>query len=239
MNGETAQEMVGKVCDKCNRLLPLTEFYSTGKQLKYKKRTCKNCVNEQRSERGKTHPHRYNPAMYKKHRAEWLKKLRDKYKNNPEFRKKKIASRLAWQREHKEEANAQSRQWIKNNPDRYKERIHIWKQKKRKNDPAFKLITSQRSRLQRAINKVKQKKTKHTIQYLGCSILELQKYLAKKFTTGMTWENHGKRGWHVDHIKPLSSFDFSKSQQIERAFHYSNLQPLWWFDNLKKGSKIA
>jgi len=68
------------------------------------------------------------------------------------------------------------------------------------------------------------------------SIIELQKYLQSKFNNGMTWKNHGFRGWHIDHIIPLSS---AKSQkELESLFHYTNLQPLWWYDNLSKKDKI-
>lgn len=54
----------------------------------------------------------------------------------------------------------------------------------------------------------------------------------------MTWENWGRRGWHIDHIAPLSSFDLTDPVQFRRAVHYTNLQPLWWFDNLSKGKRI-
>lgn len=52
----------------------------------------------------------------------------------------------------------------------------------------------------------------------------------------MTWENHGKYGWHIDHIKPLVSFDLTERKQFLEAVHFSNLQPLWSGDNLRKGT---
>lgn len=55
----------------------------------------------------------------------------------------------------------------------------------------------------------------------------------------MTWANYGKSGWHIDHIKPCASFDLSDPDQQKACFHYSNLQPLWAFDNLSKGAKLV
>jgi hypothetical protein len=73
---------------------------------------------------------------------------------------------------------------------------------------------------------------------LGCSIPELKQYLESKFQPGMSWENHGKE-WHIDHIRSLVNFDLTNKKQLLEACHWTNLQPLWWIDNLKKGSKYA
>jgi len=54
----------------------------------------------------------------------------------------------------------------------------------------------------------------------------------------MTWSNYGK-GWHIDHIKPCASFDLSNPEQQKICFHYTNLQPLWAIDNIKKGAKFT
>lgn len=50
----------------------------------------------------------------------------------------------------------------------------------------------------------------------------------------MTWENRGE--WHIDHIIPLASA--STEEELLALCHYTNLQPLWAFDNLSKGAKI-
>jgi hypothetical protein len=53
----------------------------------------------------------------------------------------------------------------------------------------------------------------------------------------MTWENHGRYGWHIDHIRPCASFDLADPEQQRKCFHYTNLQPLWASENMRKGDK--
>ena len=72
-------------------------------------------------------------------------------------------------------------------------------------------------------------------KYVGCSLEEFRNYIQSLFTEGMTWENY--REWHFDHKKPLCRFDLTKEREVKKAWHWSNLQPLWAIDNLIKGSK--
>jgi len=92
-----------------------------------------------------------------------------------------------------------------------------------------------RDRVQKALKKYTNKKEKHTLEYLGCTLGELRVHLEKQFKDGMTWENQGK--WHIDHIRPCASFDLSKEDDISKCFHYTNMQPLWGVDNMEKGAK--
>lgn len=73
---------------------------------------------------------------------------------------------------------------------------------------------------------------KHTLEYVGCTIDILREYLEKLFKDGMTWENQGK--WHIDHIRPCASFNLENENERHMCFHYTNLQPLWAFDNMSK-----
>ena len=75
------------------------------------------------------------------------------------------------------------------------------------------------------------------VRDLGCSVPELKQYLESKFQPGMTWDNWSHSGWHIDHIKPLAKFDLSNQEELLKACHYSNLQPLWAKDNLSKHAK--
>ena len=64
----------------------------------------------------------------------------------------------------------------------------------------------------------------------------MESYLESKFETGMTWDNYGYYGWHIDHIITLSSV--SSEDEVYKLCNYTNLQPLWAEDNLKKSNKI-
>ena len=107
---------------------------------------------------------------------------------------------------------------------------------KNKNNPDFKLIKNLRKRLGIFLKSKGMKKNSRMVELLGCSKSFLKDYLENKFKNGMSWKNYGK--WHVDHIYPLSKFNFDNPNSLKKACHYSNLQPLWAIDNIKKKNKI-
>ena len=73
---------------------------------------------------------------------------------------------------------------------------------------------------------------------VGYTILELKEHLEKQFVDGMSWDNYGE--WHIDHIKPISSFNFEnvKDPAFKRYWALNNLQPLWAKDNWNKRKKL-
>lgn len=134
----------------------------------------------------------------------------------------------------KECINKQRRQYRQDNLTKYQTYESHWAREQRKKDPQYKFAQNLRRRIRETI------KSKHSgsMELLGCSILDFLKYLESKFTPQMNWENYGKYGWHVDHIKPCASFDLTTAEGQRHCFHYTNLQPLWWKDNLVKGDKV-
>jgi hypothetical protein len=119
-------------------------------------------------------------------------------------------------------------------------------------EPAIRLEVAFRKVLRRASNAAEEKirralrrrfekamrSHKHSnvvFQLSGISLAGLRQRLESLFQPGMTWDNYGFYGWHIDHKRPLASFTLPAEQA--EAFHYMNLQPLWWRDNLSKGSK--
>lgn len=107
---------------------------------------------------------------------------------------------------------------------------------RKQNDPAYKMQCNLRRRMLLAVNG--KRKMSSTFDLIGCTPEFLKDYLKSKFSTGMSWDNYGYEGWHIDHILPCSSFDLTDPEQQKKCFHYTNLQPLWAKDNMSKGDNI-
>lgn len=130
----------------------------------------------------------------------------------------------------KDKINIQTKEWKKNN----KEKRRIKQKENLEKNPIFKLARNLRKRLWECL---KNKKVGSAVSDLGCTLEELKQYIESKWKPGMTWDNHNLFGWHVDHIIPLSKFDLTDREQFLKACHYTNLQPLWAEENLKKWCK--
>ncbi len=93
------------------------------------------------------------------------------------------------------------------------------------------------TRIRVSLRRAGASKSRKTCELLGCSVAEAKVHLERLFKPGMTWENFGFYGWHIDHIRPCSSFDLRDPEQQRACFHFSNLQPLWARENLTKHAK--
>lgn len=129
---------------------------------------------------------------------------------------------------------AEKKEWRLKNTDKYKASLRKCHIQRLSTDPSYRLQRNLRKRLATALKN--NYKSGSAVSDLGCSIDELKAYLESKFLPGMTWDNYGKYGWHIDHIKPFSSFNLSNREELLKVCHYTNLQPLWWRDNLSKGA---
>lgn len=120
--------------------------------------------------------------------------------------------------------------WAKNNPDKRRKYVN----NRYKTDSTYRLIRNCRNRIAKALKAKGLKKRNNTRSQilLGCSTKQLKQHIESQFLSGMTWDNHSFQGWHIDHIIPLSSAQ--SLEQLEKLFHYTNLQPLWSKDNFRK-----
>ena len=102
-------------------------------------------------------------------------------------------------------------------------------------NPARRIGLRLRKRMWDALHCASAVKMDSTRALVGCSPAELKSHLEKQFRSGMAWDNYGQ--WHIDHIKPCAAFDLTDIAQQKSCFHYSNLQPLWAADNMRKGAR--
>ena len=139
----------------------------------------------------------------------------------------------------KEKVKIDKQLWKSNNKDNTNIKQQEWR---RHNTPSEnqRLSLLLRNRVNAAIKTGQ--KAGSAVRDLGCSINKLKIHLQLKFHRNprgshecMTWNNHSRKGWYIDHIKPLSKFDLTDRTQFLEACHYTNLQPMWATDNLKKG----
>jgi len=161
----------------------------------------------------------------KEYMKEYLKNYYKKHKNKLDKRVK------IWKKEHPLEMKLHRKKYKEKHKTELNKKFKI----KEKTDPQFKIINRLRHRVNMVCKAKNVKKNYRFKKYIGCSPAKLIAYLESKFSSGMTKENYGK--WHIDHIKPCVSFDRSDPTWQLKCFHYTNLQPLWAEENLKKGSK--
>lgn len=204
--------MSDKKCIKCNNIKSLNNFYKKPGSKDGVDRSCKECINKRRKEYANK-----NPNKIKNQRLKYYKEHYEKYyeKNKQDI----LVKNSKWRRTKK------AKKWAK---DYYKFR--------RDSDPEFKLSMNLRNRLNSALRN--KQKSGSAIRDLGCSIHKFKTYIESQFKPGMSWENYGRLGWHIDHIIPLSKLNLKDRTEFKKAVHYSNLQPLWWYENLAKSDKV-
>ena len=153
------------------------------------------------------------------------------YEQNIEDMRKRS---LNWHFKNRERSLIKIKNWKENNKDHIREYSRKYLKKLKKDNPSFKILCNLRIRLNYLVSK--EFKTSKTIDLIGCTLDDLKKHLESQFKEGMNWGNYGE--WHVDHIIPCSLFDFTKKSDQFECFHYTNLQPLWAIENLKKGNRM-
>jgi len=119
----------------------------------------------------------------------------------------------------------------------YKKKTHekiIEKIHKEKEDIIYKIIRNLNVRAYGCLSKNNIERNHEYITLIGCKPNELKEHLEKQFKDNMTFENYGE--WEIDHIKPVSIFNFNNENEIFECFSYKNLEPLCKLDNIKKSN---
>jgi AraC-like DNA-binding protein len=207
--------METKICSKCKVEKDVCDFHKKSKNVDGYNHNCKECRKKETS------------LYYKNNKNKIIENVSNYRKTNTD--KVKIS---------------QKKSYIKNNDyyllkaklyrEQNKENRNIYIKKRKTIDPIFKLKHLMSSRLLIFLKSKNITKNNKTFNTIGCSPEYLKEYLEKQFTSNMSWDLMGKH-IHIDHIIPLCSA--KTEEEIYKLCHYTNLQPLWAIDNIKKGGK--
>jgi hypothetical protein len=204
-----------KICNICSIKKPVSEFHKWKYGPDGLKRECKECRKKE-------------TKKYYSTNSESIKQKVSKYRQKNPEKVKQVKKRI-YER-NKENILSVNRLYRKKN----RKEITNKNLERRKNDPIHGLKHLMNSRLRVFLTSQNMTKRNKTFEIVGCTPHELKIYLETKFKDGMTWENRGK--WHIDHIIPLSSA--TNEEEVYKLCHYTNLQPLWAEENLKKSNKL-
>ena len=206
-----------KGCQSCGEVFSLDNFYSAGSKNVYQSK-CKECSKEVSNKRRIEHPEKVKASWKKwgEKNSEKRKKYMDKY------RKENAEKRAVYRRE-----------YYLNNKDTEVQNSMDYIQNRLETDELFRIKEKIRGVIKSRIHGGKKFRT---CKILGCDYAVFKKYIEEQFQPGMTWDNHAVHGWHFDHIVPISSA--KTEEDMYRLNHYTNFQPLWAEENLKKSNKM-
>ena len=208
-------------------------FFTVGRKRKFCSTKCNLAA-------GRDYWKERNPDFKKSaaYRENENRRRRKKYAESEQYREKiidkvrKSRERLSQDVEWKKHRRQLNKNWRVS--DAGKEWHNEYQKQRYKVDYDFKMRCNLRARIRVALKEQGARRRKSSEVIIGCSISELRHHLEQQFTEGMSWDNHGD--WHIDHIKPCAAFDLTNEDEQRECFHYSNLQPLWAKDNLRKGA---
>lgn len=150
-----------------------------------------------------------------------------------EDKKARIEQIKKYSMKNRDKITERTRIWRNNNKDKLNEKVR----NRINSTPQRRLARNLRSRLTTVIKHQNGTKSDIFVNLTGCSPDELKIHIENQFEEGMDWSNYSKKTWHVDHIRPIDSFDLTDPVEQQKCFHYSNLQPMWAKENLEKSNK--
>ena len=171
--------------------------------------------------------------FYKSHQYRSSTKCRECSKEHArKYHKETYANKKQYYRDYYQKNKECRKEWQRKYSGENWDKIKEYRAK-----PHQRVRKAQSKRLTKLLKRKGIAKKNSILKYIGCTKGQLVAHIEKQFKPGMNWENYGYHGWHIDHIRPCASFDLTKEEDLKRCFHYTNLQPLWAEENLRKGAK--
>ena len=229
-----------KDCFFSDQLQPIENFYKNKTKEGFCLR-CKVCVGKREKEyyqKNKEEKIAYQNEYYKENKEERKQYGREHQKQYYQENKTVIADRhRQYNLLHKEQNQKQNKQYRLS----HRKEINEKNNQRRHEDLDYKIRCALRDRLRKAVKD--NQKGGSAVADLMMSVSNFKLYLEERFypnpDTGeaMTWDNYGYRGWHIDHIIPLSAFDLTNREEFLKACHYTNLRPMWAKQNWSDGAR--
>ena len=213
---------MSKICIKCDieKEINSDNFPKDKKCSDGYRNVCKECCNSRNRELFKI------GSLSVDKKKERMRQYMKKKRKDPEFNKSERKKERE-RRKEKMENDPEYRRKINN-------RVSKRKKERMKTDPVYRFKVKIRKRIRSILKDRGYTKKSKTHEILGISYEEFNLHMERQFVKGMTWDNYGE--WHIDHIIPLATAICE--DDVIRLNHYTNLQPLWAEDNIRKGSKI-
>jgi hypothetical protein len=161
-----------------------------------------------------------------------------KYFSKPETKERLKKNHKNWSENNREHLNEYHKEWREKNIDKHREYKRKYEKNRKDTDPLYKLISNFRTAIYQVLKENNINKNGHYFEILKYTPDDLILHLETKFTDGMTWDNYGE--WHVDHVKPISSYIILEigDDEFMNCWSLNNLQPLWGKENLIKSNKL-
>ena len=203
---EKVNSMKGKKCGGCDEFKLWEEFSKDKNKKDGRQSQCKECI--------------------KKHSARRYAEKGEELRENTK----------KWKENNKERCREVDKEWKKNN----REKVNGYKKNYRNRHPHIKLKQNVSRGIRKVVGNMREEgvltKEHSALKYLGCSAEFFHDYIRSLYKEGMTDDNYGINGWHLDHIKPCAAFNFDNEEELYECFHYTNYQPMWAKENNKKNS---
>ena len=238
-----------KICGRCKNEKNVDEFNNNKTEKDGKCKYCRECdlirgkeyrnknrdkINQKSREYRNKNPDKNKEAIakYLKKNPHMSSKTRMRqYRQNDECRKKmNNQARERYKNKDKNKLREYNKKYYQKNKESQRRKANEWKKNKKKIDGFYRMKINLSARIR---DFLKNGKSKNTMEIVGLNKHDFRKYIENLFSEGMSWDNYGK--WHLDHKKPI--YLAKNEEDLYKLNHYTNLQPLWAEDNIKKNRR--